>query len=141
MVRQGQLCLPREDAEASLSEAQQVLGDAGIQWVSLSGEASTGGGVVLLLFTLPTLASGRVLETLAEHGFGISRGTLEVAELRSSSLRSRRPSASSRSGRVRPRRPCPDQHPDTMRAAQSHTATMCVERVGRFPCIGSYEHR
>ncbi|EOD05364.1 hypothetical protein EMIHUDRAFT_461978 [Emiliania huxleyi CCMP1516] len=88
---------------APLESARRVLTEAGVPHTELRG-VRAGDEVVLLLFTLTSLAKARVLETLANHGLGCTtpaHGRLEVLEVLSSTPYARRGGSGPRRRRVR----------------------------------------
>ena len=83
-MRQAQLTLPF--GSPFIAEACALLDTEGVEPTSLSGLRS-GAPVVMLVFTLSTQTSGRIIERLAERGFG----SLEVLELRAPTADSHAP--------------------------------------------------
>ena len=85
-TRQVQLTLPSHAHQLVLA-ARTVLNEGKVNFTELRGSDANGEGQAFFMFTVPTLASGQVLERLADLGVGRpgSLGKLEVLELRSSS--------------------------------------------------------
>ena len=82
MVRQVQLTLPACACDM-LHDARNLLAESDLSPVELRGQQGSE-EVVVLVFTLHSLQSVRVIERLAERGFGSDHGRIELLDLRSS---------------------------------------------------------